>query len=248
LAAGQEAGDKQGVALSSRGLGLVAMQLGDTAGARRYFESGLAISRELDDKFGIAISLSFLGDLARTEKDFTRARPLFEESLGLFRQLDNKSAVSDALNNLGATCFGECEFGLAKEYFAEAADIALDLVNKMTISYSIDGFAAIALENGELDRAARLCGAAEALRDSIGYKIEPAEEVFRTAYLERLRARMPAEDLISAVEQGRALSPYESIEIALESAGSSDSPAMARLSENGKRMAVRISKAAPPDE
>lgn len=248
LAAGQEAGDKQGVALSSRGLGLVAMQLGDTSGARGFFESGLAISRELDDKFGIAISLSFLGDLARTEKDFARARPLFEESLGLFRKLDNKSAVSDALNNLGSTCFVKGEFELAKEYFAEAADIALNLGNKMTMSYSIDGFAALALEDGEPDRAARLCGAAEALRESIGYKIEPAEGVFRAAYLERLRTRMPAEDLTAAVERGRMLSPYEAIDIALESVGSSDSPAMARLSENGKRMAVRISEAAPRDE
>jgi tetratricopeptide (TPR) repeat protein len=192
LAAGQEAGDKQGVALSSRGLGLVAMQQGETAAAREYFESGLEISRELDDRFGIAISLSFLGDLARTEKDFSRARPLFEESLAVFRALDNKSAISDALNNLGAACFGEGQFELAKKHFAEAANLALDLGNKMTISYSLDGFAALAQEESDYARAVLLAGAAEALRESIGYKIEPAEEVFRDAYLEKARARLNA--------------------------------------------------------
>ena len=220
LAAGKEAGDKQGVALSSRGLGLVAMQQGDTLGARKYFESGLAISRSLYDKFGIAISLSFLGDLARTERDFARARPLFEESLGLFRELDNKSAVSDALNNLGAACFGEGEYLLAKKYFAEAASIALDLGNKMTISYSIDGFAALVLQSGDMLRAAKLCGTAEGLRESIGYKIEPAEAVFRLAYMEELRSRIPERAFTDAFEQGRSLPPEGAIELAFETSRS----------------------------
>jgi len=214
LAAGREAGDKQGVALSSRGLGLVAMQTGEAATAREYFESGLEISRELDDKFGIAISLSFLGDLARTEKDFARARPLFEESLAVFRSLDNKSAISDALNNLGAACFGEGELQLAKKQFAEAANLASDLGNKMTISYSLDGFAALAVENDELVRAAQLCGAAEALRESIGYKIEPAEEIFRRAYLDKLRTRLNDAEFDEAFEVGRATSPDKALALA----------------------------------
>ncbi|HUR99530.1 MAG TPA: protein kinase [Pyrinomonadaceae bacterium] len=216
LAAGKEAGDKQGVALSSRGLGLVAMQQGDAGAAREFFESGLAISRELDDKFGVAISLSFLGDLARTERDFSRARPLFEESLALFRDLDNKSAVSDALNNLGAACFGEGDLGLSKKHFAEAANLAFDLGNKMTISYSLDGFAALAVEKGDLERAAQLCGAAEALRESIGYKIEPAEAVFRDVYLERLRTRLPEAGFNKAFDRGHAVSPEGAVAIAFE--------------------------------
>jgi predicted ATPase/TolB-like protein/Tfp pilus assembly protein PilF/predicted Ser/Thr protein kinase len=214
LAAGKEAGDKQGVALSSRGLGLVAMQQGDAAAARQFFESGLAISRELDDKFGIAISLSFLGDLARTEKDFSRARPLFEESIALFRGLDNKSALSDALNNLGASCLGEGELVLSKKYFAEAANLAFALGNKITISNSLDGFAALALENDDPQRAAQLSGAADALRESIGYKIEPAEEAFRDGYVEKLRGRLDDIQFTEAVERGRATPPEKAIALA----------------------------------
>ena len=216
LAAGKEAGDKQGVALSSRGLGLVAMQIGDTPAAREYFESGLAISRQLDDKFGIAISLSFLGDCARTERDFSRARPLFEESLALFRELDNKSAVSDALNNLGAACFGEGDLGVAKQHFAEAANLAMALGNKMTISYSLDGFAALAIENGDPMRAARLCGAAEALRESIGYKIEAAEKVFRDAYLAKLQTLLSESDLARGLYRGHATPPEKAVMVAFK--------------------------------
>ncbi|HKP70907.1 MAG TPA: protein kinase [Pyrinomonadaceae bacterium] len=214
LAAAKEVGDKQGLAVSSRGLGLVAMQQGDHAGAREYFESGLAISRELEDKFGVAISLAFLGDLARTEKDFDRARPFFEEALPLFRELDNKSAVSDTLNNLGAACFGAGDFANSKKHFAEAANLAFELGNKMTISYSMDGFAALAIEKGDLHSAAKLSGAAEALRESIGYTIEPAEEAFRLAYFETLQARLPKDQLDVQIRLGRALSPEAAVDLA----------------------------------
>jgi TolB-like protein/Tfp pilus assembly protein PilF len=190
------------------------MQQGDAAAARQFFESGLAISRELDDKFGIAISLSFLGDLARTEKDFSRARPLFEESIALFRGLDNKSALSDALNNLGASCLGEGELVLSKKYFAEAANLAFALGNKITISNSLDGFAALALENDDPQRAAQLSGAADALRESIGYKIEPAEEAFRDGYVEKLRGRLDDIQFTEAVERGRATPPEKAIALA----------------------------------
>lgn len=188
LAAGSEAGNKPGIAIASRGLGLVAMQQSDFAASRDYFSDGLKISRELDDKFGIAISLSFLGDLSRTEGDNAAARKLFRESLELFRELDNKSAASDALNNLGAADFGEKEFDSARRNFGEALRTANELGNKITISCSLDGFAALAVESGDHAAAERFAGAAEELRRSIGYNIEPAERAFRDRYIAKLES------------------------------------------------------------
>ena len=216
LAAGKEAGDNQGIALSSRGLGLVAMQQGDVKASRKYFESGLEISRELEDKFGIAISLSFLGDLNRTEGNSAAARPLFEESLKLFRELDNKSAASDTLNNLGAAAFGEGDHQGAAKHFSEALKTAGELGNKITISYSIDGFAAIAAEQGDFEHSARLSGSAETLRESIGYKIEPAERVFRDTYLTKLQAAMPKDLFAAEYERGRGMALEDAIKEALE--------------------------------
>lgn len=204
LSAGHEVDDKQGVAVSSRGLGLVAMQQGDTGSARGYFESGLEISRELGDKFGVAMSLSFLGDLARTVRDYERAKPLFEEALSLFGELDNKSAMSDALNNLGAAALSSGELEVANNSFAEALTVAADLGNKITISISLDGFGALALEQDDLERAAKLAGAADALRESIGYKIEPAEAAFRNEYVEKLCSRFGAENFQRYYDGGKA--------------------------------------------
>ena len=216
LAAGKEANDKQGIALSNRGLGLVAMQQNDLDSAKHYFDEGLAISRELDDKFGIAISLSFLGDLARTEGRNAEARPQFEEAVELFRALENKTALGDALNNLGAATFGSSNLAVAKAYFSEALTIAKDLANRITISCSLDGFAAIAVESGDFDRAAMLSGTADSLRDLIGYKIEPAELRFREMYLSKLREQMPKDSFDTFYAAGRGSSLEDAIAEALE--------------------------------
>ena len=227
LAAGIEAGDKSGTALSNRGLGLVSMQMGDLDAARVYFDAGLAISRELDDRYGIAMSLSFLGDLSRTEGNYPNAKPFFQEAVDLFRSLENRTAVSDALNNLGAAlvCLGEIE--QAAKCFEEAIRSARELSNRITISCSLDGFAAVAKESGEPNKAAILSGAAEGLRDLIGYRIEPAEAKFRDFYYSKLKAELNAEDLRRLCDQGRALTVKEAVNTALRVKAASKEPASA---------------------
>ncbi len=211
LTAGIEAGDKAGTALSNRGLGHVALQQGDLGSARVYFDAGLAISRELGDKYGIALSLSFLGDLARTEGRFADAKPQFEEAVELFRELENRTALGDALNNLAATliCLGETANGLKS--FAEALESAQALSNQITISFSLDGFAAVAVEAGEFNKAALLSGAAEKIRDAVGYKIEPAEARFREFYMSKMVKGISKEDLDQSIKQGQEFSLEDAI-------------------------------------
>ena len=220
LAAGREADDKQGIALSNRGLGLVAMQQEDFSSAKHFFDEGLSISRELGDKFGIAISLSFLGDLARTEGRNAEARPQFEEAVELFRALEKSPPLADALNNLGAAVFGTGDYKAAKLYFSEALMIAKGLANRITISCSLDGFAALAVENGSFERAARISGAAENLRDLIGYKIEPAERRFRDTYISKLKDRMPEDLFGHSYDEGRTVSIDNAIAEAQEQSDS----------------------------
>lgn len=202
LAASEEAGDRNALAAANRGLGLVAMQQNDMVGARGFFDTGLKISRELNDDFGVAMSLSFLGDLCRVEEQHVEARPMFEEAAKLFRGLERKVALGDALNNLGTATFRSGEFAEAGIHFAEAAEIALEVGNQITLSHSLDGFAALAVESKRLERAARLSGAAEKLRDNIGYKNEPAERAFRDSYIAVLRQDLPDDHFSVGYHEG----------------------------------------------
>lgn len=205
LAASEEAGDRNALAAANRGLGLVAMQQNDLVAARGFFDKGLEISREMADDFGVAMSLSFLGDLCRVEERHGEARPMFEEAASLFRHLQRKVALGDALNNLGTATFRSGEFILAGSHFAEAAEIAIEVGNKITLSHSLDGFAALAAEAKQLERAARLAGAAEKLRENIGYKNEPAERAFRDSYVAFLKEKLLHETFLDAYQAGTKL-------------------------------------------
>ncbi len=202
LELGRRNDDKKGIALSLRGSGLVDLQRGDVRSAEENFSLGLAISRELKDDFGIAISLSFLGDVYRTEGRYAEAIPLFTESVELFRKVDNKSAVSDALNNLATAEFSQGDLANAEGHLRSALEIAGELGNKITLSFSLDGFAALAAKLGEYERAAYIAGAADYLRRSIGYQIEPAERAFRDSYIADLTAKMTRNGFDLASDSG----------------------------------------------
>ena len=210
LEAGRIAEDDRAVAVANRGLGLLALHDQQYEAANKYFETGLTLSREVGDDFGVAVSLNYLGDVARTEDKNDIARGHFEEALKLLRKLDNKVAVSDNLNNLAAAAFASGDLSGSQKHFAEALTMARELGNKITISISLDGFAAIATRKKNYQRAITLANAAEQLRRSIGYEIEPAENRFRAAYLTEL------EENRAASTPEKTLELDEAIDLALD--------------------------------
>jgi tetratricopeptide (TPR) repeat protein len=222
LAEARAVNDLWQIAEANSGLGSVAYQQGDFTTARKFIEEVLAVSRELDEKYGVAAALNSLGDIARTEGDNAAARPLFEESLMISRGLGTKQFVSAILANLGAVTFGEGDFAAARAHFTEALKTAQDLGNRTIISLSLDGFAALAAERGDAECAARLSGAAENLRESIGYEIEPADLSFRDSFLAKIRAALPEPDLSASFERGRKLKPEEAVALCLENNNGGD--------------------------
>jgi len=216
LAEGELANDKQQIALATCGLGISAFHQGDYDKTRKYYEEGLTMSRGLNNEFGIVQSLNVLGDLARIKGDNAKARELSGEALEISRKLGSKELVSASLNNMGAIVFAENDYDASCAYFTESMLMARELGYKIQLSYSLDGFAALAEKQGELQRATRLAGAAENLRDSIGSKIEPAEQYLRDTYLEKIRAAMDASLFSESYEEGRRMTLDRAITLALE--------------------------------
>jgi predicted ATPase/serine/threonine protein kinase len=221
LSDGRATHDLRQISLSCRGLGGLAYEQGDLASARQFVDEALAAARESNDRFGIARSLNMLGDLARSLGDDAAARSWYEEALAICRQLGNKYATANIFINLAAAEYGEGDYDAAHAHFTEgltmmARESGDQIVgDKIAISYSLDGFAALAVLRGETELAAKLAGAAERLRESINYNVEPAERHFREAYLTSLRAALSEEDFSRAYGQGRKLKLDEGVALAL---------------------------------
>jgi non-specific serine/threonine protein kinase len=79
----------------------------------------------------------------------------------------------------------------------------------------LEGLACDAGANGEEERAARLFGAAEALREAMGLPLEPALRALEEPYLVEARSQLNEGAWTEAWEEGRAMSMETAIEHAL---------------------------------
>jgi tetratricopeptide (TPR) repeat protein len=217
-----QARDLRQISLSCRGLAGLAVEQENYSQARSLILRALSASRRVNDDFGIARSLNMLGDLARVGGEDVAACSLFEDALQICRRLKNRHAVSNILINLGAAEYGRADYAAAHQRFTEAAAMMQThegriVGDRIGVSHLLDGFAALAFAGNDFEVAATLAGAAEALRQKINFRSEPAERKFREAYLSRLRAAMPEDDFTSAYQRGCDMKLEESVASATKS-------------------------------
>jgi non-specific serine/threonine protein kinase len=164
----RELGDKAGLAYTLNVLAVVVQQAGEYALGRSLLDESLAIRRELGDKWGIAQSLNNLGELAREEGDYEAARELYEAGLANLRELGIKGDVAGPLHNLGRVALHLGDYRRAHTYFTESLICYQEKGLKGGIAACLAGLAGVAGAARQPERAVRLFGAEEAVREEIG--------------------------------------------------------------------------------
>jgi predicted ATPase/DNA-binding XRE family transcriptional regulator len=208
-------GDTTGVAYSHGNLGLVADAQGDYEGAIASYEEALALFRQLDDRTFIAYMLHNLGLIAYFQGHHDRAMALYEESLALVRALEDQNSIAMTLGNLGLVAFvqGDYEQALALQH--EALTLGRKLTNKPWLARGIEHFALIAAATNASERAARLFGAAAALREQFNASLPPNDREFNARYIAEATAQLGPERFAAAWAEGQAMSSDEAIDYAL---------------------------------
>jgi DNA-binding CsgD family transcriptional regulator/tetratricopeptide (TPR) repeat protein len=180
-------------------------------------EQSLALRRSVGEPRGIAMALGHIGNTALLAGDYAHADSAMREGLALARELGDRWTIVFLIEICGYVALALGDAAVARESFVEA--IALDRgLRGSSPVYSlgrVEGLAGVAFLSGVPDRAARLFGAAETLREQrqpLG--VSPVERA-RTPLLDGMRARLRADDLRQAWLAGRALSPDEALALAL---------------------------------
>jgi tetratricopeptide (TPR) repeat protein len=176
LALQRQIGDRRGMGWSLRGFGWAAQQQGDLDGARAFFAESLAIDREIGHKRGIAYSLGDLANLAQEQGDPQAARVYGAESLALQQELDSPQLSVWGLRLLGWLAQEQGDYRAARTLVSELLARARDAGDSVHCAYALRKLGEVAVAQAEPERAARLFGAAEALRDAIATLIPSEEE------------------------------------------------------------------------
>jgi non-specific serine/threonine protein kinase len=208
--------ERWGIGDSLIRLGYTVQQRGDLARAESLLRESLAIWQELGDKRSMGSAHLGLGNVALAQGDHGRARAQYEESLALARELGHKSVMAASLGNLGIVALEQGDYPTARALLEECLAVLSELGHKRQIAEGLEGLAELAAAQDQAGRAAVLCGAAEALRETISVPLQPSER----ARYERSRssacAALGEVKFAAAWAVGRSLALEEAIALALE--------------------------------
>ncbi len=188
----------------------------DYARAKNCYEASLTLRRATGDQEGIAQSLNGLGELARYHGDYIAARAFYEESLALRRKQQHPRGIAVTLCNLGHVLLHQGDGNSAAAHFKESLPIFKALGDKQNMATGLTGMAGVAIMRNRPELAARLLGTVEALLDSSGACLEPADQVVFDHTVTVAQAQLDETSFTVAWNQGRAMPPEQAIAWALE--------------------------------
>jgi DNA-binding CsgD family transcriptional regulator/tetratricopeptide (TPR) repeat protein len=215
LASFQGMGDKWGSALTLDCWGGALINQGDRSGAARRYEQSVTLLREVGDKWQIPGPLSGLGVLAAASGDYVRATALLEESLAMARETLNSDSGATTLFRMGRALFWQGDLARAAALFKDSLALRKQRADKAGIAACLDGLAGVAAEGERFEAAARLFGAAQALREAIRNPVAPAQRAEYDRQVATVRTTLDEETLAAAWAVGRAMTLDEAIEYAL---------------------------------
>jgi predicted ATPase/DNA-binding SARP family transcriptional activator len=209
-------GDTRSVAAALGGLGYCRRQQGDLEGARALTAESLALFQELGDRLSVAWTSRSLAHLHRYLGDLEQAAQLYQQSVSLCREAGRPHELAHGLVGLGDVALGRGDLEEAVRRYVEGLEKFQQHGSEVGIPWLLEKFAGIAALRGHGERAARLLGAAEALREILGVALPPVD---RSDYYDRqlltTRSLLSEDAFAAAWKEGRALTLEQAIAEAL---------------------------------
>ena len=196
-------------------LAQVVLNSGDATRARGLAEESVQLWRQLGrGSAGLGLALASLGNVAVAAASYERAVELAEESAAIFRTMGDDWAVSLPVRCMGMAALRKGDLDAAEGHFREALELCIDSRDCWFLSRNVDGLASVAALSGDADRAARLLGAAERLREAVGTTVLPVHQSDRGRSTSLVRTVLSEEEFAAASAAGRSLSVDEALSYA----------------------------------
>jgi predicted ATPase/transcriptional regulator with XRE-family HTH domain len=216
----QELGDRWGTCAALLGLSDVARDQGEAEGVIILCQQALELSREIGSPMFIGFTLHNLAFAARIQAQYPRAEALLDESLAMLR--GRRELRPEILSTVGLVALDRGQYDRAEVPFTESLRIARTAVMGWIIGTLLEGLAGVAVGRGQPECAARLFGAADAIRTQIGTPIRPVNRPRYERDVAAVRAALGEEQFKALWDEGRAMTQEQAIAFALDELPSTD--------------------------
>jgi predicted ATPase/class 3 adenylate cyclase len=180
----------------------VAGARGEHGHAQELHDEALALRRTLGDRLLVVDSAYNLGEAAFAAEDNERAQEALEECLALSCDLGDALHQAAALCVLGEVALLDGDLERAEDRLLESLEIYAGLPDDRASAECLLGLAGVSASRRRFDEAARLWGAAEALRQDDALT---AGEFWIGAHVERILSSSLGDRLAARKEEGRLL-------------------------------------------
>jgi predicted ATPase/DNA-binding NarL/FixJ family response regulator len=196
-------------------LGHVARAGGEWDASADWHRRAEALYREEGNTQGVAWARHDLGLLARDHGDLGSAAELLRASLRDFRELVYPWATAWSAWGLGTTLSAQGRQAEAGPLLAEALRIYTDVNDLRGVAQCLEALAHVASEQAHYESAARLIGAAAALRERVAAR-QPDAEQARSSAVERVLGRaLGPQDADTLIHAGRTMPVSKAAELAM---------------------------------
>ncbi|MEA2974075.1 MAG: hypothetical protein QOG82_2533 [Actinomycetota bacterium] len=207
------AGDNRGTGHGLNCLGVIALRRDDIEAATSRFMEALSLFRALDDPWSVAVSATNLGWIAETAGELSEAAVWYEECTQLWGLVGDEHGLARAAADLGRVARLGRDFPRARLRLEEALRGFHRLGDRRLAAACMLQLADIAVERRRRDIAARLVGAAEAVRASLGAPAWPDEVVLEGRVLDELAPVMGRAALARARLVGRSFALEDAVDM-----------------------------------
>jgi non-specific serine/threonine protein kinase len=195
--------------------GVVHGTAGDLGTAGASLNRALAVARSAEWSLGVRMALVDLGILARMRGDPDLAAARFEEARALSEAAGDLYAQAFCFTNLAHLALQQGEWAASAGWYRQSLAIWRDLRDVHNVAAILEGLAWPISALGRATQAARLFGAAEALREVVGTAILPHWQADHDRAEATVRAALGEEDLAAAWRAGRALTLEQAVALGL---------------------------------
>lgn len=180
---GRAAGSPRAVTTSLNVLITLAGWAGDYDQACNYCDASVQVAREMGSLQFEGTALFIPAETALHAGRYADVREVAGRAIDLLRAVDHREGPSVALARLGMAEALDGRIDEASRYLGEALGHVSVIRFPSTGAWCCEGMALVAADRGDPVRAARLLGAADALRRAGGVAIQPAETAARAGAL-----------------------------------------------------------------
>ncbi len=196
--------------------GLAAVSRGELDVAEAILPERLAFFREEEDPWSVSVALSGLVQVALARGDTEEATSLIGEYEAVSRAAGDWTHLSLSLNLKALLARLRGDDARADAPLRESVRLAASLRDAWSVAYGVIGLAGVAAGRGQAERAVRLFGALESLRERMGVAAPwGAWQPLGERDLATAREELNPDTFDAARAEGRAMTLEEAVAEAL---------------------------------